>query len=232
MSQIIPSMLHNPAVRVLSTEGARDLRPDVLGPDGIPFVMPAAYYASRTVVERAMLGVNAGLYGLPTLELVDWLHTRIAGRLAIEIGAGSGALASALAIPATDSKMQDDPKIAALYRSMNQPTVPYGPNVERLAAADAVARYKPKVVIACWVTHKYRPIRHAAGGNQFGVNEEAIIARCDEYIFIGNEDVHKDKSIWTLPHEIFYPDWLYSRASNGTRDFIAVWPGSRSLTKA
>jgi hypothetical protein len=186
-------------------------------------ILPASAYASTTAPERAFLGLRTGSYGFVTTELVDWLKTRIAGRHAIEIGSGNGALALALRIPATDSMMQDDPAIAGLYAKMGQPTVPYGENVRRINALDAVTHYKPKVVIANWVTHLYKPSRHNHGGNMWGVNEERIIKSCEEYIFIGNETVHAGKSIWKLPHEIIYPDWLYSRALNGSRNFISVW---------
>jgi hypothetical protein len=45
-----------------------------------------------------------------TVELVAWLHDRIAGRKAIEIGAGMGDLGYHLGIPQTDSYAQiEDP---------------------------------------------------------------------------------------------------------------------------
>lgn len=214
-------------VHVMATGGERDLRPEVLNDDGSLRMVPASYYRATTPTERALLGNRAGLYGLPTSELIAWLGNRIAGRSAIEIGAGDGLISSLLGIPGTDSKMQDDPKVAAVYKQIGQPTVPYGSHIKKMDAKDAIAQYKPQVVIAQWVTHLYRRERHEAGGNMYGVNEEAILARCEEYIFIGNEEVHKGKSIWNLPHEIFYPNWLFSRAINGSRDFIAIWPGTR-----
>lgn len=57
----------------------------------------------------------------------------------------------------------------------------------------------------------------------FGLDEAKIIASCDEYIFVGNEHVHAHKPIWDLPHEKLTPPLLYSRATNGSRDFIAIW---------
>lgn len=225
---IIPARLNNMAVAIVDTTGARDLAVDVVAPDGALRVMPADYYRSTTVAERAMFGQRHGVYALPTEELIEWLSNRIAGRSAIEIGAGHGQIAAALGIPATDSKMQDDPGIAAWYAAYGQPTVRYGDNVVKLDAKQAVRKYKPQVVIASWVTHLYRPIRHHAGGNAFGVNEEDIIARCEEYIVIGNTQVHAGKSIWALPHEIYHPDWLYSRAHNGSPEFIACWRGGKA----
>lgn len=202
--------------------GTRDLSPELIH-NGSPIVAPAGYYACTSPEERAMFGHKNACYGFVTLELIQWLQKRIGTRTAIEIGAGNGVLAAALGIPATDSKMQTDPQVAAAYAGMGQPTIEYGRNVRRLNAKEAVKEFKPQVVIANWVTHLYRPIRHEAGGNMYGVNEEQIISKCEEYIFIGNEEVHAGKSIWDKPHEIIYPDWLYSRSVNGSRNFIAIW---------
>lgn len=223
---IVPFNTASMDMAMIDTRDARDIAPHVIGPDGVMQPVPAAFYAETTVAERAVLGQRRGIYGFLTDELIDWLRERIGGRKAIEIGAGHGALARALTIPATDSKMQDDPMVAALYRATGQPTVKYGPNVEKLDAKAAIRKHRPEVVIASWVTHKYRESRHHAGGNMFGVNEEEVIARC-EYIFIGNQRVHAGKSIWDAPHEIITPDWLYSRAHNGTPEFIAVWEKQR-----
>lgn len=207
----------------ISTDQIRDLAPELLDELGYLRVVPAWVFEDTTRNERALFGNRHGVYGLLTTELIQWLQDRIGGRKAIEIGSGNGSLAYALDIPATDSKMQDNPIVAKLYENIGAPTVTYGPNVQRLPANDAVVVHKPKVVIAQWVTHLYKQSRHEAGGNMWGVNEERIIKSCEEYIFIGNEQVHAGKSIWSLPHEIIYPDWLYSRAANGSRNFIACW---------
>ena len=223
--------MSNMSIAVIDPRNVRDLAHDVLAPDGTLRVMPASYYRDTTVVERATFGQRAGVYGFLTEELVDWLRARIGTRSAIEIGAGHGQLACALGIPATDSKMQDDPAIAAWYAAHGQPTVRYGANVQKLDARQAVRKFRPQVVVASWVTHLYRPARHAAGGNAFGVNEEDLIARCEEYIFIGNTRVHAGKSIWNLPHDLLHPDWLYSRAHNGSPEFIAVWRGGKAAAR-
>lgn len=174
-----------------------------------------------------LFGVRNGVYGLPTAELCDFLRGRIGGRTAIEIGAGTGALARALGIVATDNRQQEGAAVRAHYQRLGQPTVPYGPNVEKLDAHRAVERHRPQVVIACWVTHRFDPKAPDAGGSETGVDEAAIIASCEEYIFIGNEHVHHYKPIWKLPHEKLTPSWLYSRAINGTRDFIGIWRGGQ-----
>lgn len=91
-------------------------------------------------------------------------RSRIKGRIAIEIGAGHGVLAGALSIPATDNRQQEDPELRAYYAQIGQSTVPYGENVEKLDAAAAVAKYRPNIVVACWVTHRFDPKRPHAGG--------------------------------------------------------------------
>ncbi|KWU17940.1 hypothetical protein [Burkholderia cenocepacia] len=209
--------------RVISTENLRDISELVLDDLKRPKVLPASFYRRITVDERAAFCVRNAIYGLPTSELVQWLRETIGDRSAIEIGAGNGALAEALGITATDSRMQEDPAVQAHYRLMRQASINYGANVERLDAADAVRKYRPNVVVASWVTHMFNPDREEAGGNQMGVVEEDIIANCKTYIFIGNAHVHRHKSIWALPHSKLTPDWLYSRAFNGSPDFIAVW---------
>jgi len=113
--------------------------------------------------------------------------------------------------------------IESLLQAIGQPTVRYGANVEKLDAAAAVEKYKPAVVVACWVTHQFDAAHPAAGGSRSGVDEASLIDQCDEYIFIGNEHVHTGQADLALPHEKITPPWLYSRAINGTRDFIAVW---------
>jgi hypothetical protein len=214
--------------QVLNLHEVRDISPEILDADGHPRVVSAKVYRDTTQEERSRLCVEHGLYGLPTTELVDYLRTLIAGRSAIEIGAGNGVLAKALGIRATDSRMQEDPKIAALYDAVRQPVVRYGDQVERLDAVQAIRKYKPQVVVACWVTHKYDAKRHAAGGNQFGVAEEKILAACENYIFVGNVQVHAGKSIWSRPHDLEFPPFVFSRAFNGSPDFVANWRGARA----
>lgn len=203
----------------------RDIAPLLLDAGGRLRVTPASVLEQTTAAERLMFGVRNGVYGIPTTELCEYLRTRIAGRRAIEIGAGNGVLARELGIPATDNRQQEEPGLKAYYDQLSQPTVRYGDNVERLDANAAVGKYKPEVVIACWVTHRFDPRLESAGGSSSGVDEAAIIAACDEYIFIGNEQVHAHKPIWGLPHEKLTPPWLFSRAVNGSRDFIAIWSG-------
>jgi hypothetical protein len=204
----------------------RDLRPDALGADGRLRVLPAAFWASTSALERAAFGMQTGLYSFPTLELVAYLRELIAGRAAIEIGAGHGVLAEALGIPGTDSYQQRLPRYRAVYEHIGQPIVPYGPRVQRMPASQAIRHYRPAVVIGCWVTHKYDPSQHERGGNEAGIDEADVLQHCTVYVFVGHERVHKDKPIWRCRHSIEFPAFVYSRAMPGDgRNFVAVFEG-------
>lgn len=212
---------------MLDPSRIRDLAPEVLDGDGRIRVLPAAYWAGTTMEERALFGHRHGIYSFPTVELVDHLRSVIGDRTAIEIGAGHGVLAEALGITATDSFQQTKPPWRQHYERLGQPTVPYGPQVIDCDAARAVRRFRPQVVIGCWITWKYSRARPDAGGNVAGVDEENLLQHCETYVSIGNEQVHKAKKIWDRPHQIDFPPFVYSRAGNGSREFIATWPGRR-----
>lgn len=207
----------------LDKAATRDIAPDVLDQDGRIKVLPASYWQTTTRDERALFGHQHAMYSFPTTELVERLTQIIDGRSAIEIGAGNGVLAQALGIPATDSHQQEIPKYRAFYLLSGQPTITYGPNVEQMHASRAVRHYKPKVVIGCWVTHKWEAARSQAQGNEDGVDEADVMAHCDTYVLVGNEHVHRFSRMLERRPAIEYPDWLYSRASNDTRNMIAVW---------
>jgi len=210
----------------IDPRGVRELEPDVLDARGRMKVLPASFWAETTYEERALFGHRQGIYSFPTVELVEELSALIAGRRAIEIGAGHGVLAEALGIPATDSKQQNRAKYRAIYELTGQPPVKYGRNVTQLDARAAVRRYRPEVVIGCWVTHKYDPRRHWASGNEAGIDEADVIANTGLYVVIGNERVHASKAIWDLPHRVTHAAFLYSRAAPGSREFLAMWPNS------
>lgn len=207
----------------LLSQKPRDLSPFLLNNEGCLKTVPAAFFEKTTAEERGFFGVNHGIYGLLTEELVAHLKMLIGDHSTIEIGAGRGELAAALGIVATDSWQQAAPDMQLLYRGLGQAPIQYGKHVEKLDALSAVKKYRPHTVLGCWVTHKYSPARHWAGGNEKGVEEEAVLQACQRYIFIGNESVHAKKSLWSKPHTKYHPAWLYSRAVNGSPDFIAIW---------
>lgn len=210
----------------LNPESIRDISPEVLDPGtGRMRVLPASYWASTTVDERALFGHSHGIYLFPTVELVERLKLIIAGRRAIEIGAGNGVLAEALDIPATDSFQQVKEPWKSIYEAIRHPLAPYGPNVIDMHASRAVRHYKPDVVIGAWVTHKYDPQRHELGGNMVGVDQPDILRNCQLLVLVGNEVTHELNPLWERQHEIEYPDYVWSRAHNGSREFIASWRG-------
>lgn len=210
---------------IVDPDTTRDLRPEALDQHGRLRILPASFWASTTAAERALFGHRTGLYSFPTVELVECLATLIAGSRAIEIGAGNGVLAEALGIPATDSYQQRKRKYRQIYERSGQPIVPYGPNVIELDASMALRRYRPQVVLACWVTHVYNPLAPERGGNEAGVDERDLLRRCEAYVFVGNEKTHAQKPIWSQPHRVSHPSFVYSRANNGSRDFLAMFAG-------
>lgn len=221
--QLLKALMPHSAVSVLDVSKIRDIGPQVLDANGQLQIVPAAVYRGTTPAERALLGHQNALYGLPTVELVEWIKNYIGSRSAIEIGAAHGVLAQALGIPATDNHMQDTPEMRAYYGIINQKTVPYGAHVERLDAVAAIAKYRPQVVVASWVTHRYNPERPEAGGNAYGVPEEVLLDAVEAYVFIGNHGPHKGKSIWSRPHRFIEQDWVFSRSQNNALDFLCVW---------
>lgn len=226
-AQLRANLLAKDDLTVINARTTRDIRPEVLDGDGRMRILPASWWKTTTVQERGMFGARTGIYSFPTVELIDYLRAVIGDRPAIEIGAGHGVVADALGIPGTDSRMLEWPKYATMYRLNGATVAKYGPNVVDMHASRAVRRYRPDVVIGCWVTHKYDPARHEAGGNEVGIDEEDILRHCKTYVMVGHETAHAGKKIWSRKHEIIYPDWVYSRSMKPEREFIAVWPGSK-----
>ena len=101
----------------------RDVSSLLLDAKGCLRVVPARTLEATTPQERFLFGVREGVYSFPTVELCEFLRSRIAGRTVIEIGAGHGPLAQALSIPATDNRQQEDEELKAYYQAIGQPTV-------------------------------------------------------------------------------------------------------------
>jgi hypothetical protein len=161
-----------------------------------------------------------------TEELIGWLRERIAGRRAIEVGAGNGDLGHYLGIPQTDSYAHEtDPRLAS--RSFFAGGIPLSrppANVRRLDAVKAVHALRPEVVVASWVTER----GHKPGSPTYahGVNEREIVQVAD-YVMIGNVNVHGEKKILALPHEEHSPPWLVSRANHPELNRMWCWKRRR-----
>lgn|SRR5574343_206044 len=194
----------------------------LLEPDGRMRLHPAKYYSAITPANLAVWCNKNARYGIPTTELIAFLRRYIGDRSAIEIGAGHGDLGYHLGIPMTDSKLQDRPDVALYYAALNQPRIKYPADVQTFEAIDAINHFKPKVVIASWLTQK---------GNEtipqsctWGCNEQDVILHheVEAYVFIGNTANHGLKNILKFQHREFKPHWLKSRSLKPT-NVIWIW---------
>lgn len=188
--------------------------------NGLLVPMPFHFYTKFTSNQIAFFCWKYGIYVVPTTELIEYLQTQIIGK-AIEIGCGNGAIGRALNIPITDSKLQENNAIQAMYKAMNQPTITYPKDVIQLDALSAIKEYKPQTVIGAFITHKYSP--KIKSGNMYGVVEGKILQQVDKYIHIGNLNTHKDKPILKHKHEQLYFDWLITRSQDQSKNRIYVW---------
>lgn len=195
--------------------------------NGVLKVMPAEFFRQFRQADLSGFCHRHGLYLLPTIELVDQINGLIMQasptRSAIEIGSGNGTLGKALGIPCTDSLMQSDPHVRALYEMSGQPVVNYGAHVEQLDALAAVNRYRPEVVVASWVTHIYDPTEHQRGGNMYGVDEVALLQKIKRYIFVANMNPHALKPLLCIPHKTIPTDYIFSRGIDATKNALLVW---------
>jgi hypothetical protein len=121
----------------------------------------------------------------------------------------------------TDSAIQSEHSIRAQFAAMEQPITEPPSDVVRIAGNDAVRKYKPSVVVASWVTHRYR--QGDEGGFTHGVAEETLLDRVRCYIHIGNENVHRIKPLLRRPHEEVRADWIVSRHANQADNVIWIW---------
>lgn len=166
-----------------------------------------------------------GRYVIPTMELVDWLMDHIAGRTCVEIGAGFGDVGRYVSAHMTDSAMQQRPEMLMYYRSLGQVPIDPPSDVERIDGVRAVEKHKPDVVLACFVTQLFQEgddVR-GIGSSVYGVDEDKILGLVDEYIHVGNEGVHGDKRILSLPHKTFKFPWIVTRAKDPSKNVIYVW---------
>lgn len=203
--------------------------PDWLDDRGRIKLMTAAEI-DRTPWESRRLWCHVhARYGLPTAELVEWLHGVIQGRRAIEIGSGSGDLAHHLKIKGTDNKCQTRPDVALYYTMSGQPMIRYPDWVEKKDALAAIEKYNPQVVIGSWITHWIDPRlpMPKGGGNMYGVKEDLLLDSGVSYVMIGNMETHQYKPILKLPHEEHALPFLRSRAHDPSQDRVFIWHGKR-----
>ncbi|MCK2000765.1 hypothetical protein MZM54_05095 [[Brevibacterium] frigoritolerans] len=188
-------------------------------------VLPYQELKDIPQIDLSIFCVKNGYYSIPTRELIDFLKNEIGESIenTLEIGAGNGVYSRELGIKATDNLMQLIPEVRAHYEARKQAIVPYGENVEKLDALQAVEKYKPEIVLAAWVTHKYNPLQHKRGGNELGINEKALIKKVKKYIHIGNDSVHDKKPISEMKHRKIQEPWILSRSQRSSENYIYIW---------
>jgi len=166
-----------------------------------------------------------GIYCLPTKELIEFLQTEIDGEMAVEIGAGHGAIGRQLGIISTDSYLQQKQSIQKYYAIMQQPVVKYGVNVLKYDAIDAIYKFQPHTVVGAFITHKYSQQFHYHEGNVWGVDERKLLSKVKKYIFIGNEYTHNKKIIKQLNPKFrtLKFDWLVTRCQTPSMNCIWIW---------
>jgi hypothetical protein len=196
----------------------------ILLEDGLLKVLPAIIYRKIKNHHLALYGHHKGFYSFPTIELADWIKEMANISSAIEIGAGHGALARYLGIPATDSKIAlKNPLVKRFYDFFKQPVVSFPDDIIEMESLEAIQYFRPRTVIAQWVTHKYNSEISEVNGSLHGVDENFIIENVDTYIVVGNENVHGKKPVLQLPHKVYKFPWLFSRTLNHDKNVIYVW---------
>ena len=203
----------------LTRENISDLKSQVIV-DGKIVIHSSEFYHRVGLNKTLLLMLEAGIYVLPTTELIQWLKDNIVGT-AIEIGCGNGAIGRALGIPFSDSKMQQRPDIAMIYAMMGQPPIIYPDDVETLEASDAIHKYQPNTVIGGFITMRW----DGHTGNPYGVDTLGIVQSGIKYMMIGNTITHKDNPEMKLPHIEHSFDWLIARVANQGANRIFVWNG-------
>lgn len=170
-----------------------------------------------------------GRYQFPTVELIEWLRARIAGRKCVEIGAGYGDIGRNVGgVTLTDSYFQTAQEMRHHYgKVLGQHAISPPPDVMRREGAAAIWRYQPAVCLACWVTQKFEAGDEAAqtGSCVGGVDFHKLLSKVGELVFVGNAKVHRDMRLLAEPHEEYAFPWIVSRATDQSLNRIWVWKG-------
>lgn len=206
-------MKDNPAlhVQVMQPQDVSYLDEKLLDSDGNLRILPASVYEEIPWEHLRLWTHFRAIYGLITVELVEFLKKLISGRRAIEIGSGNGALGRALGIPMTDNFMQTWPDVKLLYMMQGQPLITYGPDVEQMDAIKAIQHYKPEVVVASWVTQFSDGSRP---GSMYGIDEEKLLDLVDTYMMFGSIKNHDHKVICQRDHKVIQKPWMWSRSQD------------------
>lgn len=213
-------------------EAAFEKVSQVLIKDGVFTPAPSAMLREQFSPREIQLFMNKiGMYVLPTSDLIDDLKELLPDlERTIEIGSGNGVIANNLGVKATDNFSQRPDfkapsKLKELHRNFlnTVPMVQYGPNVLKVDGHEAVKRFKPKAVLACFVTHRYNPSEHHRGGNALGVDFKKIIKSVDRLVLLGNESVHSLNPAMELPMVSLEIDSLITRSKSPELNRVYIW---------
>jgi hypothetical protein len=183
--------------------------------------MSSARYLKHNTGTLALWCKFAGLHGITTLELLDWLRTEVGDAKAIEIGAGRGILGMAMGWPQTDAKILETyPHVKMYYEAHKECTAPLPPRVQKFEALEAVSHFQPEVVVGSWITQKSDV---PGNGSMYGVEEDKLLKRIRKYIVIGNRKTHQNKDICKLPHKQLHFNWIVSRSVSPSDNVIYIW---------
>ena len=128
------------------------------------------------------------MYCLPTEEVdLSWLRNRIAGRKALEICAGNGAIGRALEDRLeTDSHIQTMPEMAAYYKLLGQHPITACRRVQVRGQRSGVGTcsrgsFSARTSMRHEVSKKATKVRRFVGSSVYGVDELGIVAKVQTY---------------------------------------------------
>lgn len=184
-------------------------------------LLPKAYYDEINPAHLRLWLHLTARYSVPTVESIAYLRDRIGGRSAIEVGAGNGDLGYHLGILSTDSyQQQHDPQTVYAMQTHKQPQTNPPRDVLSITANDAVEFYRPQVVVASWLTHRYDGV----DGNYLGPLEAAFLVHAETYLHIGSTSTHARKPLLRRPHSVTFDAGLVGRGRFGPgRDVVFEW---------
>ena len=192
---------------------------------GIIKLFPAEFYHSIDYADLRVWCICRAIYQIPTIELIEWLKGNFNLDKAIEIGAGNNYLYHHLGIKGIDNYSEQIPAVKLVHEILNQPSTNPPPTVENLDAIAAIKKYQPETVITSWMTIKGEDTEEVDGGHRYAPDEDKILETGVSYVFIGNENIHRDRLIMDKPHETYYFDWLVSRGYYPKQNYICIWNG-------
>jgi len=189
-------------------------------------IIPVPYKFLQTFKKEqlATFAHKYAIYQFPTIELLQFITSEIGDhKQTIEIGAGNGCFGRNLGIRMVDNYNQEMPQVKEYYDLMGQPTIKYGKDVENIGGNEAVLKYKPKTVLACWVTDKWDNATRQ--GNYWGVKEEDLFNNgVKKYIHCGNDGTHFVKPILKkIKHKKHYFPWLITRSLSTEANSIYIF---------